>query len=189
MGNHQVTYPLTVQGLYLQARQLLRSGEYAVLAAQDGYLLLHKDPKAGWIGELPDAFFTFTQGQASAIPHPLSVRFGDALELVGYDDTYLVLGAKLGGRHLCLCVAANLTNRSGTNGQGASHDCQIGGDDTPTNPTPEPILSVIQAPSQAMFALGYADAAFDPDVPATSTAEPRLAFMTATRQRLGTRLG
>ena len=102
---------------------------------------------------------------------------------------YLVLGAKLGGRHLCLCVAANLTNRSGTNGQGASHDCQIGGDDAPTNPTPEPILSVIQAPSQAMFALGYADAAFDPDVPATSTAEPRLAFMTATRQRLGTRLG
>jgi uncharacterized membrane protein len=78
------SYPLTVQGLYLNTRHLLRSGEYGVLAAQDGYLLLRRGMSPLLSGDLDDAFYTFVHPEP-APSHALQVRFGDALELVGYD--------------------------------------------------------------------------------------------------------
>ncbi|MBN1401799.1 MAG: DUF2079 domain-containing protein [Anaerolineae bacterium] len=78
------SYPLTVQHLYLNARHLLRFGEYGVLAAKDGYLLLQRGIPPLLSGELDDAFYTFVHPEP-APSHALQVRFGEALELVGYD--------------------------------------------------------------------------------------------------------
>lgn len=78
-------------GAYLtRVRDLLAGGAYHVAAAQDGYLLLQRGagngppPAPGDPYGLPATFYSFTQAQA-APAHPLAVRFGPSLELVGYD--------------------------------------------------------------------------------------------------------
>jgi uncharacterized membrane protein len=78
-------YPLDGPGLYLAAQELLHSGEFGVLAAQDGYLLLERGLASGADGELPASFYTFARVDGSPVPHITRVRFGDALELVGYE--------------------------------------------------------------------------------------------------------
>jgi len=83
------SYPLNVEGMYLAVRRLLRSGQFEVLVAQDGYLLLRRRPAAAAEPPLPADFYTFVQAAAPGIRFPLAVRFGDALELVGYDYSIL----------------------------------------------------------------------------------------------------
>jgi hypothetical protein len=69
---------------------VLGSGQYHVVAAQDGYLLLKRGPgtspraAAGDPYGLPDSFYSFTR-PTTAPSHPLDVRFGPSLQLIGYD--------------------------------------------------------------------------------------------------------
>lgn len=69
-------------------RDVLASGAYHVAAARDGYLLLAHgagaSPAPGDPYGLPASFYSFTQ-TTSPPPHPLAVRFGTSLELVGYN--------------------------------------------------------------------------------------------------------
>ena len=87
-------YPFNGDGsdYFAAVNALLTSGRYHVVAAQDGYLLLARgaapamnpaDPHG-----LPQSFYSFAEllpGQQ--ITHPLDVRFGPSLALVGYDVT------------------------------------------------------------------------------------------------------
>jgi hypothetical protein len=84
-------YPLTVQGLRLEAVQLLRSAQFGVLAAEDGYLLLKRSAPPSHSAEMPAAFYRFAYAGNEDVAHRMQVRFGDALELVGYDVTILNL--------------------------------------------------------------------------------------------------
>lgn len=84
-------YPLTVQGLWLEAVQLLRSAQFGVLAAEDGYLLLKRSAPPSHSAEMPAAFYRFAYAGNEDVAHRMQVRFGDALELVGYDVTILNL--------------------------------------------------------------------------------------------------
>ncbi len=87
-------YPYTTEPVtYLQTVQaLLSSHADHVVAAKDGYLLLAKGPGTSLNptdpNGLPETFYSFTHLPASQmIPHPLEIRFGSALELVGYSVT------------------------------------------------------------------------------------------------------
>ena len=84
-------YPLTVQGLQLEAVQLLRSAQFGVLHADDGYLLLKRNEPPSHSAELPAAFYRFAFARDAEVPQNVQVRFGDALELVGYEVTILNL--------------------------------------------------------------------------------------------------
>jgi uncharacterized membrane protein len=72
-----------------RVQALLSGGAETVVAARDGYLLLARRSCApscppGATDRLPDTFYSFAQ-PAHAPQHALRVRFGDALDLVGYD--------------------------------------------------------------------------------------------------------
>jgi hypothetical protein len=83
------SYPITPAKVHEHAQRLLASQAFGILAAQDGYLLLQRglSPGEGAQAQLSDTFYTFARAGEGAIPHPLRARFGDALELVGYDYT------------------------------------------------------------------------------------------------------
>jgi uncharacterized membrane protein len=79
------SYPITLPEVHSTATRLVDSGQFGVLAAEDGYLLLQRGlagPSA-----LPDGFYNFGRADEQAIPHPLRARFGDTIELLGYDYT------------------------------------------------------------------------------------------------------
>jgi hypothetical protein len=82
-------YPITLRELNEWTQGLLRSQQYRVLAAEDGYVLLKKGQSESAGPGLPDEFYTFARADEEAIPHPLRARFGDVLELVGYDYSIL----------------------------------------------------------------------------------------------------
>jgi hypothetical protein len=77
------SYPIALPEVYATATRLLDSGQFGVLAAQDGYLLLQR----GLVGTstLPDPFYSFGRADEQAVPHLLRARFGDRIELLGYD--------------------------------------------------------------------------------------------------------
>ncbi|MCX6032054.1 MAG: DUF2079 domain-containing protein [Chloroflexi bacterium] len=79
------TYPIGAQDFKREVDWLLQASQFEVVDARDGYLLLKRRSSSGTRTELPAAFFTFAQAGGSSIPHPLRARFGDVLELVGYD--------------------------------------------------------------------------------------------------------
>jgi uncharacterized membrane protein len=81
-------YPIAVEDLYWEVQELLRSREFGVLAAHDGYLLLKRELSEHPAG-LPDKFYAFVRADEGAVPHILQARFADALELVGYDYSIL----------------------------------------------------------------------------------------------------
>ncbi len=81
-------YPITLRELNEWMQGLLRSQQYRVLAAQDGYVLFKKGQSSA-SPDLPDEFYTFARVDEEAVPHPLRARFGDVLELVGYDYSIL----------------------------------------------------------------------------------------------------
>jgi len=86
-------FPLDVAALNAEIQFLLERGEYGVIAARDGYLLLRRGASHGLRDATWAAFLTFARD-----PQPprftTGVRFGDALELVGYDyDVHNVVTA------------------------------------------------------------------------------------------------
>jgi len=81
------SYPITAKEVYETAQRLLASGEFGVLSAQDGYLLLKRGLPELAGDPLPDAFYGFALVDEGAVRHPLRARFGDELELLGYDYT------------------------------------------------------------------------------------------------------
>ena len=83
------SYPITMLEVYEKVQRLLGSHEFGVLAARDGYLLLKRGLYGDTEARLPDEFYTFAHGDEASIPHPLRARFGDALELLGYDYSIL----------------------------------------------------------------------------------------------------
>jgi uncharacterized membrane protein len=85
-------YPIAVEKLHWEIQRLLKSQEFGVLAARDGYLLLKKGLSKNLETDLPDEFYTFAradEGVARAVPFPLRAHFADVLELVGYDYSIL----------------------------------------------------------------------------------------------------
>lgn len=70
------------EGIHAQVRQVLDSGTFGPVVAEDGYLILRRGaPRV----PLPDAFYSFARATAPHISHPLDVLFGDKLELLGFD--------------------------------------------------------------------------------------------------------
>ena len=70
------------EGIHDQVRQVLNSGQFGVVRAEDGYLILERGaPRV----PLPDAFFSFARASNPRIEHPMDVLFGDRLELLGFD--------------------------------------------------------------------------------------------------------
>jgi len=82
-------YPNTPRELYTTVQRLLREGEFGLLAATDGYLLLARGRGTEYSGELPASFYTFVRSDAQTVAHPVRATFGPALELLGYDYTVL----------------------------------------------------------------------------------------------------
>jgi hypothetical protein len=74
--------PLIANDVYQRVGELLQSGEYGVRASRDGYLLLERglDNPA-----LSDDFYSFARAGTPEIQHPMRVKYGDGLELLGYD--------------------------------------------------------------------------------------------------------
>ena len=84
-------YPIDAANQWWRVQKLLNSGDWGVVAARNGYLLLQRGALAS---ALPEEFYTFVRGDSSAVTVPLSLMFGDAVELAGYD---LVPGEQLHG--------------------------------------------------------------------------------------------
>lgn len=81
-------YPQTDRNAYAaQVMALLSDPGYHVIAAQDGYLLLKRGagPKLSPIDPLglPESFYSFTR-LTGQMQHPVDIRFGPSLRLVGY---------------------------------------------------------------------------------------------------------
>jgi len=83
------SYPIAVGELHREVQSLLKSREFGVLAARDGYLLFKKGLSENPGTGLPDEFYTFARVDGEAVPHPLPARFADTLELIGYDYSVL----------------------------------------------------------------------------------------------------
>ena len=84
-------YPIDAANQWWRVQKLLNSGDWGVVAARNGYLLLQRGAPAS---ALPEEFYTFVRGDPSTVTVPLSLMFGDAVELAGYD---LVPGEQLHG--------------------------------------------------------------------------------------------
>lgn len=70
------------EGIHDRVRQVLDSSDFGVVAADDGYLILERGaPRV----PLPDRFYSFARAPSPRISHPLDVRYGDKLELLGFD--------------------------------------------------------------------------------------------------------
>ncbi|MBN1221137.1 MAG: DUF2079 domain-containing protein [Anaerolineae bacterium] len=75
-------WPLHPFDLRTLIQELLRSGEYGILDAADGYLLLQRGLTNT---TLPDAFYDFARAPAAQPQYPLRVDFGDEIRLLGFD--------------------------------------------------------------------------------------------------------
>ncbi len=76
------TWPVHPNDIWALSKELLGSGQYGVLDAADGYLLLKRGLT---MTEIPDAFYNFAR---TANPQPqyfVNVEFGDELRLIGFD--------------------------------------------------------------------------------------------------------
>lgn len=81
------TYPIQ-PGEYAETiKRLLYESPAGLLAADDGYLLLARNE--GQQMQLPHTFFSFARAGVRAPQHSMQVRFGQDLELVGYDVDFL----------------------------------------------------------------------------------------------------
>ncbi|HEY66067.1 MAG TPA: DUF2079 domain-containing protein [Caldilineae bacterium] len=62
--------------------EVVGNPEFGLVAAEDGYILLRRGASPG---PLPDAFYDFLRVKDLTPEYPLTVDFGDALRLHGYD--------------------------------------------------------------------------------------------------------
>jgi uncharacterized membrane protein len=76
------TWPIHPNDLKLKVQELLDSGEFGVLDAADGYILLRSGVAKH---TLPDAFYNFARRDTADPQYPLDVQFGDELRLSGFD--------------------------------------------------------------------------------------------------------
>ncbi len=77
-------YPFTSPAGYVSAVvKTVMSGDFQVVTANDGYLLLRRDPGAGAL-RLPQSFYSFAYATSLAGAQPVDVRFAGGLRLVGY---------------------------------------------------------------------------------------------------------
>lgn len=76
------TWPVHPNDIWAVAHTLLASGDYGVLDAADGYLLLRRGLTNSTI---PNAFYDFARIDAAQPQHPLTVEFGQQLRLLGFD--------------------------------------------------------------------------------------------------------
>ncbi len=83
-----VSHPsfVNVNGVHAWLKQQVDAQQdFGLIDARDGYLLLKRGaPRA----PLPDEFFSFARAPAPTIQYPMSVDFGDALRLLGFDVVY-----------------------------------------------------------------------------------------------------
>lgn len=81
------TVPLTPDILYAEAQRLLASGQWGIITATDGYLILRRQhPGAPHLPTIiPSQFYTFVLPQHIHPQHTVAVRFGRSLTLIGYD--------------------------------------------------------------------------------------------------------
>jgi uncharacterized membrane protein len=80
-------YPLDVGGLDAEVQSLFDQGNFEIVRAEDGYLLLRRGTAEGIAADQWQRFLTFARAGQTIPSHLLQARFGDALELVGYDYT------------------------------------------------------------------------------------------------------
>lgn len=79
------TWPVHPNDIYALAERLLDSGDYGVLDAADGYLLLKRGlPDTA----IPDAFYDFARVDTANPAYPLTIQFGDQLRLLGFDVSH-----------------------------------------------------------------------------------------------------
>jgi uncharacterized membrane protein len=76
------TWPIHPNDLRALTDELLKSGEFGVLDAADGYLLLRRGQAET---TLPTAFYDFARVAEVTPQYPLAVEFGDKLRLLGFD--------------------------------------------------------------------------------------------------------
>jgi uncharacterized membrane protein len=70
------------EGIHTLLRDTVRDPRFGIVAAEDGLILLQRGAPPR---ELPDEFFSFARAGDAAPTYPLSIRFGDAVELLGFD--------------------------------------------------------------------------------------------------------
>ncbi|OGO06161.1 MAG: hypothetical protein A2Y60_06155 [Chloroflexi bacterium RBG_13_54_9] len=75
-------HPIDVPSLEWRVRELLQGGEWGVVAARDGYLLLKRGASET---VLPEDFYSFAKAKDLDIRQRADVLFGDSLRLVGYN--------------------------------------------------------------------------------------------------------
>ncbi|MCK6628196.1 MAG: DUF2079 domain-containing protein [Anaerolineae bacterium] len=75
-------WPVHPNDIWALARELLSSGQYGVLDAADGYLLLKRGLTAT---DIPNAFYDFARVADPQPQYPVNVEFGDELRLLGFD--------------------------------------------------------------------------------------------------------
>jgi uncharacterized membrane protein len=76
------TWPIHPNDLKAKLQELLASGEFGVLDAADGYILLRRGMADS---TLPDEFYDFARIDAATPQFPVDVVFGDELRLLGFD--------------------------------------------------------------------------------------------------------
>jgi uncharacterized membrane protein len=80
--------------------ELIASGEWCIVDAADGYILLERrqGADAGCVRELPDAFFDFARVETPEPMYPVAANFGDRVRLLGYDVTSVPQWRRVGVR-------------------------------------------------------------------------------------------
>ena len=76
------TWPIHPNDLKAKVQELLDSGQFGVLDAADGYILLRRGSASH---TLPDTFYDFARLDRADPQYPLDVQFGDELRLSGFD--------------------------------------------------------------------------------------------------------
>ncbi|MDX1524133.1 MAG: DUF2079 domain-containing protein, partial [Anaerolineae bacterium] len=76
------TWPVHPNDLHYRVQELLNSGEFGVLDAADGYLLLRRGLP---VASPPDAFYDFARVSAATPQYSVEIDFGDELRLLGFD--------------------------------------------------------------------------------------------------------
>ncbi len=76
------TWPVHPNDIRALVRELLTAGEFGVLDAADGYLLLQRGVNSTIF---PDKFYDFARVPAADPHYPVQVDFGDELRLLGFD--------------------------------------------------------------------------------------------------------
>lgn len=77
------SWPIHPNDQYRLFQSLISEGDFGILAAEDGYILLRKGLEGA--DQLPDQFYTFARREDPPMEHLSVIQFGDALCLLGFD--------------------------------------------------------------------------------------------------------